>query len=80
MKTTPYFENDVLVRRPFLRTEWIELTIAAPDYSDIQTDGRKRFWKFIPELDKHLRVITLEDGETVLNAFPDRTFKPEKKK
>jgi hypothetical protein len=60
--------------------EWIELTIARPDFTDIQTDGRKRFWKFIPELDKYLRVITLEDGATVLNAFPDRSFKPEKKK
>jgi hypothetical protein len=26
------------------------------------------------ELGKYLRVITLEDGETVHNAFPDRDF------
>jgi len=28
-----------------------------------------------PSLRKYLRVVTLEDGETVLNAFPDRSFK-----
>jgi len=26
---------------------------------------------------KYLRVVTLADGETVLNAFPDRNFKEE---
>ena len=79
MKTTGYFENDVRPRRDYLRTEWIERTIAQPEYTDVQSDGRIRFWKFIPELDKFLRVITLPDGETILNAFPDRSFKPEKR-
>ena len=36
--------------------------------------ARIRHWIFIPELGKHLRVITLADGETVHNAFPDRDF------
>ena len=79
MKTTGYFENDVRPRRSYLRTEWIDSAIADPEYTEIQPDGRKRFWKFIPELDKFLRVITLPDSETVLNAFPDRNFKPEKR-
>ncbi len=79
VKTTPYFENDVRKRRPFLREEWIELAIARPDATDAQPDGRRRYWKFIPELDKYIRVITLDDGETVLNAFPDRNFKLEKR-
>lgn len=30
---------------------------------------------FLPELGKYLRVVTLEDGETVHNAFFDRSFK-----
>jgi len=34
-----------------------------------------RCWIFIPELGKHLRVVTLGDGETIHNAFPDRGFK-----
>jgi hypothetical protein len=34
-------------------------------------------WRlFVPELDRYLRVVTLEDGVTLHNAFPDRRFKP----
>jgi len=29
----------------------------------------------LPEPGKYLRVVTLEDGETVHNAFFDRSFK-----
>jgi len=31
----------------------------------------------ISDVDKYLRVIVLEDGETVHNAFFDRTFQEE---
>jgi hypothetical protein len=31
----------------------------------------------VPELSgRILRVVTLEDGETIHNAFPDRNFRP----
>ena len=33
-----------------------------------------RYLIVIEELGKYLRVVTLEDGETVHNAFPDRGF------
>jgi len=32
-------------------------------------------WSFIEEADKYLRVVLLEDGETIHNAFFDRSFK-----
>ena len=35
-----------------------------------------RHWGRVPRLGRWLRVVTLEDGETVLNAFLDRKFKP----
>ncbi|WP_186708820.1 hypothetical protein [Euhalothece natronophila] len=57
MKTTPYFEEQVLLKKK------------------IQENGRIRYWQYIPELDKYLRVVTLDDGETINNAFPDRNFK-----
>jgi hypothetical protein len=41
---------------------------------EIQADGRIRYRAYIKDLRKYLRVVTLEDGETVLNAFPDRDF------
>jgi hypothetical protein len=43
-----------------------------------QSDGRIRKWGYISEVDKYLRVILLEDGETVHNAFFDRNFGGEK--
>ncbi len=75
LKTTRYFEEQVLRKRPYIRREWCERAIADPDYSDQQPDGRFRKWLFVEELGKYLRVVLLEDGETVLNAFPDRGFK-----
>jgi chorismate-pyruvate lyase len=42
----------------------------------MQADGRIRRWKQIPEADgRWLRVVLLEDGETVHNAFFDRRFR-----
>ncbi len=76
MKTTRYFDNQVIRKRPYLQVEWIQGTIAMPDFKETQADGRVKCWKFIPELGRYLRVITLEDGETIHNAFPDRRFRP----
>jgi hypothetical protein len=40
-----------------------------------QADGRLRRWVRVPEMQcRALRVILLEDGETVHNAFFDRDF------
>jgi len=40
----------------------------------VQSDGRIRKWAWISEKGKFLRVVLLEDGETVHNAFFDRSF------
>jgi hypothetical protein len=45
-----------------------------PARKESQSDGRVRYWAFVPELGKYLRVVTLADGRTVHNAFPDRGF------
>ena len=74
MKTTRYFAEKVLVKRPYLKMEWIERILSNPVKREIQPEGRIRFWGYVAELRKYLRVITLEDGETVHNAFPDRDF------
>jgi hypothetical protein len=42
---------------------------------EVQSDGRIHRWGVIPELGGGvLRVVTLEDGETIHNAFLDRDF------
>ncbi|MFB3886334.1 MAG: hypothetical protein ACE144_14010 [Thermodesulfobacteriota bacterium] len=55
--------------------EWIEETIENPDYTEVQSDGRIRKWKKIREKGKFLRIVLLPDGETIHNAFFDRSFK-----
>ena len=75
MKTTPYFEEQVLRKRPYLRREWCQAVISDPLRVERQDDGRYRFWGAVPEMgERVLRVITLEDRETVHNAFFDRGF------
>jgi hypothetical protein len=55
--------------------EWIEQVYEFPEHEQTQADGRKRKWGYIKEVDKYLRIVVLEDGETVHNAFFDRDFK-----
>jgi hypothetical protein len=78
MKFTQYFlEMRHRPDRAALEMEWIEETINNPEFTQVQTDGRIRKWRKIKERRKFLRVILLADGETVHNAFFDRTFKGE---
>lgn len=75
LPVTDYFKNDVLVKRPYIQLTWCAEAVLKPVKREIQADGRIRHWIFIPELEKYLRVVTLEDGMTIHNAFPDRRFK-----
>lgn len=75
METTRYFEEQVVRKRPYLRREWCERIIRRPLHRAVQPDGRIRCWGVVPELGgRVLRVVLLPDGETVLNALPDRNF------
>jgi len=74
MKTTGYFQNSVMARRPYLKQEWLEYVINHPVRTQIQDNGRIRYWAFIKEIGKYLRVITEPDKQTIHNAFPDRRF------
>ncbi len=77
MKTTDYF--DYVRARPDRRIildVWILKVIKAPMQQSVQPDGRIRLWGEIAEAEnKILRVVLLEDGQTVHNAFFDRSFK-----
>jgi len=77
VKFTSYFlHTRARPDRAKIRDEWIEAVIAAPDRTATQTDGRLRLWKKIPEIDNRaLRLILLDDGMTVHNAFFDRRVK-----
>ena len=77
MKYTLYFQ--AMRERPdraVIRLEWIEYVVKHPEKEVVQQDGRIRRWARISAMDgRALRVILLADGETVHNAFFDRTVK-----
>lgn len=75
MKTTLYFKEQVLRKRPYLKAKWINQALKNPIHKEIQMDGRVRYFIYIKDLRKYVRVVTLSDGKTVHNAFPDRNFK-----
>ncbi|MEA3544989.1 MAG: hypothetical protein U9R69_07195 [Thermodesulfobacteriota bacterium] len=76
MKCTQYF---LYIRqrpdRAYIKEEWIVYTVNNPVREEVQSDGRIRKWAKIEAEGKYLRVILLEDEETVHNAFFDRNFK-----
>lgn len=77
MKYTQYFlYTRQRPDRAVIRDEWIEYVVKHPLRREVQTDGRIRCWARISEMENRaLRVILLEDGETIHNAFFDRSFK-----
>ena len=77
MKFTQYFlHTRMRPDRQDILTEWIERVVRDPDVEEVQRDGRIRRWKRIDEADgRALRVVLLDDAETVHNAFFDRRLK-----
>lgn len=76
-KVTDYFKNEILRKRSYLTIEMCQKVITKPLKKEVQLDGRIRFWAKMKELNnRYLRVVTLEDGITIHNAFIDRGFKP----
>ena len=77
LKVTDYFRS---VRhrpdRAVIKQEWIIATIERPARECMQADGRIRRWLYIESAQKYLRVVLLADGETVHNAFFDRSYVP----
>ena len=78
MKTTRYFDEQVMRKRPYIDLALCAAVIAAPLRTVVQPDGRVRRWAEVTDARdgkaRILRVVTLEDGATVHNAFFDRDF------
>jgi hypothetical protein len=83
VKTTRYFDEQVCRKRPYLTLDLCAAVVAHPLRKQVQTDGRIRFWGEVrlssDNEPRVLRVVTLDDGETVHNAFLDRSFREEAK-
>ena len=76
MKFTQYFlETQLRDDRKNIKQEWIEFVFNNFVKQEIQADGRIKRWAFIEDVNKYLRIIILDDNETIHNAFFDRNFK-----
>ena len=76
MKYTQYFlTTRERIDRASVEIAWIEQTVSNPAHEEVQSDARIRRWSYIREVGKWLRVVLLEDKETIHNAFFDRSFK-----
>jgi hypothetical protein len=71
VRTTEYFERKIRDRG--IEREWCERAVDSPVATEVQEDGRVRFWTYVEEAHHYIRVVTEADG-TLLNAFFDRTF------
>jgi len=78
VQATRYFMEQVLRKRPYIELLWCEAVIQAPLRREAQPDGRVRFWGAVVDprdgKTRYLRVVTLDDGVTLHNAFFDRDF------
>lgn len=74
MKTTEHFER-ALQQRPQIKREWCERIAKHSGFSQRMPNGRVRYWGWIEELGHYVRVVVLEDGETLHTAMIDSKFK-----
>ncbi len=73
----------MLRKRPYLTVEMCRGVLPDPLHREHQDDGRMRHWGRValpgePEM-RILRVVTLEDGKTIHNAFLDRGFREDER-
>ena len=79
MKTTRYFDEQVVRKRPYIQISLVEEVFRRPLARVQQPDGRSRLWGFVVDprdgKTRALRIVILDDGQTGHNAFYDRDFK-----
>ena len=75
MKLSEHYINDVLPKRPYLTEELLVNIINKPIRVEIQSNKRMKLWGYSSKFKKFVRIVLLEDGETILTAFFDRNFK-----
>ena len=72
----------MLRKRPYLSDTVCEGVVRSPLRTEVQADGRIRHWGSInlpgDQKARILRVVTLDDGKTLHNAFIDRDYREDR--
>jgi hypothetical protein len=72
-----YYYRRIARRKHYrVKIEWVIQALEERTHRQVQNDGRIRYWSYIEEANKWLRLVLLEDDETVYNAFFDKGFNP----
>jgi len=66
--------SEMRLRQRGIRREWCERVLANPIEVRQQDNGMYQMWGFIVEWGKYLRIVMLEDKETLHTALPDRRY------
>jgi len=74
VKTTAHFEQ-ALRQRPQIKREWCERIARQPTRVAKTASGRIICWGWVEELNRYVRVVLLDDGETLHTAMVDSGFK-----
>jgi len=61
--------------RDYLTLDLCEYIVNNHIRKEIQADCRTRYWAYLKQYGKYLRVVVDSDGETIATAFFDRGFK-----
>lgn len=75
MKYSNHFIYDVLPKRPYLTESLLIDVLEQKLRIELQDNGRMKIWGYSSEYEKYVRVVLMEDGETIHTAFFDRNFK-----
>ena len=77
LKFTQHYLKDTTKKRPYLKKlePFYEKILDNPIKTKKQENGRISYWGYIETEKKHLRIILLEDNQTVHTAYFDRNFK-----
>jgi hypothetical protein len=66
MKTTRYFEEQVVRKRPYIVRAWCAAALVGPLRREIQADGRIRNWIEVEDArDGKLRILPSSRSKTV---------------
>ena len=67
--------SEMRLRQRGILLEWCERVLANPVEVRQQDNGMYQMWGFIVEWGKYLRIVMLDDMETLHTALPDRRYK-----
>ena len=75
MRFAKHYDDDRFPDRHIFLDQavWV---INNPVRTQVQPDGRTRYWAYLSEFNHFVRVVLDTDGETIVTAFIDGRFRP----